>query len=83
MHENTARKGEHLGLVLQSPEGGRKDQSVIVTLELRPVIMTFWMTVFLTESLVGYQLLPIHHNCLQRYENKPQMMQISQKLTKK
>jgi hypothetical protein len=83
VYEDATREGEYLSLVLQPTEGSRKDQSVIVTLELRSVVMTFGMTVLLTESFVGYQLLPIHHNWMQRYENKPQIAQISQKLTKK
>ena len=62
MYENTPREREYLCLVLQPPEGGREDQSVVVAFELRPVIMTLGMPVLLTESFVGYQLLPVHHN---------------------
>jgi len=60
VHEDAARKGEYLSLVLQAAEGGGENQPVAVTLEFRAVVVTLWMTVFLPETFVGYQLLPVH-----------------------
>ena len=33
VHKDATREGKHLGLVLQPTEGGRKDESVVVTLK--------------------------------------------------
>ena len=66
VYEDTAREREYLGLVLKTTERGRKDQTIIVALELRPVVVALWMAVFLPKALVGYELLPVHHNYLQR-----------------
>ena len=60
--EDTAREGEYLCLVLQASEWSRENEAVVVALELRPVIMPLGMFMLLSEPLVGYQLLPIHHN---------------------
>ena len=62
VYEDASREGEHLCLVLQPAEGGWEDETVVVALELRTIVVTFGMTVLLAESFVGYQLLPIHHN---------------------
>ena len=61
VHEDAAWQREHLRLVLQTTERGREDQTVIVALELRAVIVALRVTMFLPETLIGYQLLPIHH----------------------
>ena len=60
MHEDTARKGEHLSLVLQSSERCGINQSVAVTLEFRAVVVSKGVTFFLSETLVGYELLPVN-----------------------
>ena len=39
MHEDAARKREHLRLVLQTAEWCGEDKTVIVALELRPLVM--------------------------------------------
>ena len=74
VYEDATRERKHLRLVLQAAEGGRENQTVVVAFELRPdsrvvrlaytqpFVMPFWMTMLLSEALVGYQLLPIHHN---------------------
>ena len=61
MNENTAGQREYLGLVLHSAKRGRKYQTVIVATELRSVVMTLSMSVFLTKTLVSYKKFPIHH----------------------
>ena len=60
--KDAAGQWEYLGLVLQTTERGGEDQAIIVAFELRPVVVTLRMTVLLTKTFVGYQLLPIHHN---------------------
>ena len=62
MDKHAARQWEYLSFVLKTTEWGREDQTIIVAFELRPVIVTLWVTVFLTQAFVGNQLLPIHHN---------------------
>ena len=64
MYKHTPRKGKHLGLVLQTSEGSRENQPVVVALKLRPVIMTLTVTLLLSQAFVGYKLFPVHHhNC--------------------
>ena len=60
MYEDASRQREHLRLVLQSAERCRKDQSVVVALKLRTVVMAFTMTVLLSESFVTDELFPVH-----------------------
>ena len=60
MYEDTSRQREYLRLVLQSAERCRKDQSVVVALKLRTVVMTLAMTVLLSESFVTDELFPVH-----------------------
>ena len=62
MYEDAARQGEHLRLVLQSAERSRKDKPVVVALELRAIVMPLGMTMFLTETAVGYELIPVHNH---------------------
>jgi hypothetical protein len=52
VYEDASWQGEHLRLVLQATEGCREDETVVVTLEFRTVIMALRMALFLTESLV-------------------------------
>ncbi len=60
VNENAARKGEYLRLVLKSAERSREDKTVVVALELRTIVEAVSVSILLTETLVGYQLLPIH-----------------------
>ena len=62
VHKDTTREWKYLGLVLQSTERSRENKAVVIALELCSVVVAFRMTMLLTESLVGYKLLPIHHN---------------------
>lgn len=57
--EDAAGQGEHLRLVLQTPEGRRVNETVAVALELRAVVMPL-VPRLLSETLVGDKLLPIH-----------------------
>ena len=63
VYKDASWQGKHLCLVLQSAKGSREDQSVVVTLKLRAVIMALRMTVLLSQSLVRYQLCPFHNGC--------------------
>jgi hypothetical protein len=56
MYEDASWKRENLGLVLQTAERGRENQSVIVALELCPVVMALGMTMLLSEALIRYKL---------------------------
>src|SRR5574344_893200 len=60
MDEDTSRQREHLRLVLQSAKRCREDETVIVSLEFRAVIMTLRVAILLSEALCGYELLPVH-----------------------
>jgi hypothetical protein len=57
--KNAAGQGENLGLVLKTSERGRKDNTVIIALKFCTVILALWL-VFLPQTLVGQELLPIH-----------------------
>jgi hypothetical protein len=48
MYEDAARQGEDLHLVLQTTKRCRENQSVIVALELRAVVMPLRVAVFLS-----------------------------------
>ena len=61
VYEDASRQGEHLRLVLQASERCRENQSVIVTLKLRAVVVPFHMAVLLPQPLIRYQLFPVHH----------------------
>lgn len=41
VHEDTARQGEYLRLVLQTAERGGKDQAVVVPLKIGAFMFTF------------------------------------------
>jgi hypothetical protein len=55
VHKDTAWQGEYLRLVLQATEGRGENQTVIVTLELRAVIMTLGVAHLLPKALIGYE----------------------------
>ena len=61
MDEDAARQREDLRLVLQPAECRREDETVVIALEFRAVIVALCMLVFLSETLVGYQLFPFHN----------------------
>ena len=52
VYEDAARQREHLRLVLQSAECRREDETVVIALEFRAVIMALSMLVLLSETLV-------------------------------
>lgn len=56
MYENAAWQRENLRLVLHTAERSREDETVVVALELRAVVVAVDVQVFLPESLVGYKL---------------------------
>ena len=60
VHKDASRQGEHLRFILQAPERRRKDQTVIVTQEVRAVHVALAMVGLHTEALSRYQLSPIH-----------------------
>ena len=47
VHEDAARQGEHLRLVLQAAEGCREDETVVIALELRAVVVALQVAVLL------------------------------------
>ena len=52
VYEDAAGQRKHLCLVLQSAEGSRENQAVVVAFELRPVVMSLGMPILLPEPLV-------------------------------
>ena len=63
VNEDAAWQRKHLCLVLHTTERSREDKAVVVAFELRTVVVTFGVAQLLSESLVRYELLPIHcHN---------------------
>jgi hypothetical protein len=52
MNKYGTRQREYLCLVLQSAEGCRKYQTVVVAFELCTVVMTLGMAMFLPQALV-------------------------------
>ena len=61
VHEDTARQGEHLGLVLHAPERRGEYQSVVITLEFGTVVVAHRVAMLLSEPFVGYKSVPVHH----------------------
>jgi len=53
VYKDATWQGKHLRLVLQTTEGSREYQAIIVALELSTVIMTHRMTVFLSQATIG------------------------------
>ena len=71
MDENASRKREYLSLVLQTPEGGGKNKTVEVPLELRTVVFPCRMDFLQSEAFVGYKLFPVHDSLfsyMQKYK---------------
>jgi hypothetical protein len=62
VHEDASWQGKHLCFVLQTAEWCRENKPIVVALKLGAVVVPVDMLVFLSESLVCNQLLPIHHN---------------------
>ena len=60
VYEDAARQRENLRLVLQPAESRREDQTVVIALELRAVIVALGVLMLLSESLVRYELGPFH-----------------------
>ena len=52
VYEDAARQGEDLRLVLQSAECRREDESVVIALEFRAIVVAFGMFMLLSEALV-------------------------------
>lgn len=64
MDEDTSWKWKNLGLVLQTAEGSRKYQPVVIPLEFSAVVFTRFVDVFQSEAFVGYELFPVHDSRL-------------------
>ena len=63
VNEDAAWQRKHLCLVLHTTERSREDKAVVVAFELRAVVVALGVAQLLSESLVRYELLPIHcHN---------------------
>ena len=60
VHEDAARQGEYLRLVLHTAERGREDETVVVALEFGAVVAVQTVIVFLAEPLIGDELKPVH-----------------------
>ena len=60
VHEDAARKRKHLCLVLHAAERCGEYQTVVVALELRPVVMPPGVPLLLPEAFVGNQFVPVH-----------------------
>ena len=60
VHEDAAGEGKHLSLVLESAEGSRKDETVVVALKFCTVVLALNVQMFLSEAFVGNELLPVH-----------------------
>ena len=59
--KDASRQGKHLCLVLQTTERSRENQAIVIALELCAIIVALRVAMLLSEALIGYQLLPIHH----------------------
>ena len=60
VHEDAAGEGKHLSLVLESAEGSREDETVVVALKFCAVVLALNVQMFLSEAFVGNELLPVH-----------------------
>ena len=52
MHKDASWQGEHLRLVLQTSEGSREDQAVIIALKFRAVVLAVWLSL-LSQTFIG------------------------------
>jgi membrane protein insertase Oxa1/YidC/SpoIIIJ len=62
VNKDATREWEYLGLILQTTEWCRENKSVVIALKLCTVVVSFRVSMLLTETLIRYKLLPIHHN---------------------
>jgi hypothetical protein len=60
VHEYASWQWKYLSLVLQSSERRREDETVVVALKFGTVVFVFCVNCLLSESFVGYELLPVH-----------------------
>lgn len=60
MYEDASREREYLCFILKTAERGGEDQTVVIALELRTVVMAWAMTVLLSETFVADELFPVH-----------------------
>ena len=60
MHEYASGQRKHLCLVLQSPEWGGENKSVIVPEKVRTVISVSWVDIFHSQAFACYKSFPIH-----------------------
>ena len=61
VHEDAPWQRKHLRLVLQSAEGSREDEPVIVAQEIRAVITALIAIRLHPQPLGRYQRSPVHH----------------------
>ena len=59
--EDASRKREDLSLVLQPAECRREDETVVIALEFRAIVVAFGVLMLLSEALVRYELFPFHN----------------------
>jgi hypothetical protein len=58
--EDAAWEREYLSLVLQTTEWSREDESVVIALEFRAVVLALDVKMLLAETYVGNELMPVH-----------------------
>ena len=81
VYKDASRERKHLGLVLKSAKWSRKNQSVVVAFELRPLVFPVRVEMLLPEPFIRNKLFPIHHTnakvtffCLKNYFLEVKMM---------
>ena len=67
VHEYASWQWKYLSFVLQSSERRREDEAVVVALKFGTVVFVFCVNCLLSESFVGYELLPVHF-CVEKRE---------------
>ena len=60
VNKDTSRQGKNLCLILHPAKGRRKDKTVVVALKFGASFIHYAVFIFLTKTLVGDKLLPIH-----------------------
>ena len=60
MDEDAPWQGKYLGLVLQTTEWSREDESVVIALEFCAVVLALDVQMLLSEAYVGNELMPVH-----------------------
>ena len=58
--EDAAWERKDLSLVLQTTEWSREDESVVIALEFRAVVLALDVKMLLAETYVGNELMPVH-----------------------